>query len=407
VGGNSCEGNPDLRRHLQLAVVLGAAALALPLYAQETHLQREGNAWVEVVSGALTSARNLKVSTDFGTVVVRGGSPKGITYTVRKRAAWGTEATARHQFELFNVHAFQKGDFAVLEGECSGSERINVEIAVNVPRDLAVAKVETRGGRVSISDIAGRAEAETSGGPIHLSDIGGDVRAETSGGSIDAGNIGGDLKLETAGGSIVVRSAAGKIYAETAGGSIEVGSATQSAILQTAGGSIQVKKCGGDLKAETAGGSVDIGDVGGGAVLETSGGSIRLASANGLVRAETSGGGIRLNRLTRGVTAKTAAGSIQAEFIASRNNFSDSYLETSVGDVIVYLPADLPVTVRASIDAAMGHKMVSDFPEVKVSSEGGDFGPREIYGQGAINGGGPVLKISTTAGNVELRRGKR
>jgi len=186
-----------------------------------------------------------------------------------------------------------------------------------------------------------------------------------------------------------------------------VGSSTQSAYLSTAGGSIQVKRCDGDLRAATAGGSVEVGDVGGGAILETFGGSIRLTSAKGVVRATTSGGGIRLTGLTHGVTAKTAAGPIYAEFTAGNGSFTESYLETSVGDVIVYLPPNLPVTVRATIDAALGHKLVTDFPAVNVTQEGGDWGPREIYGQGAINGGGPLLKIHTTAGNIELRRGKR
>ena len=126
-----------------------------------------------------------------------------------------------------------------------------------------------------------------------------------------------------------------------------------------------------------------------------------------MVRATTSGGGIRLTGLTHGVMAKTAAGPIYAEFVASKSSFSESNLETSVGDVVVYLPPDLPVTVRATIDSAMGHRMISDFPEVKVSSEGGNWDAREVYGQGAINGGGPLLKIRTTAGNIELRRGKR
>jgi len=368
---------------------------------------RSGNGWVEVVSGTLPSLRNLKVSTEFGAVTVRGGAPQGITYTVRKRLNSGSESHARRQFDLFTVSGYQKGDFAVLEGECSGAEKISVDITVNVPRDLAFARIETRGGIVEAANIAGRVEAETAGGSIRINDVGGAVKAETSGGSIDVGNVGGDLKLETAGGSINIRSVNGKIRAETAGGSIEVGSATQSAYLSTAGGSIQVRKCNGDLRASTAGGSVEIGDVGGGATLETSGGSIRVASAKGVVRATTSGGGIHLNGLTHGVSAKTAAGPIYAEFTASKGNFSESYLETSVGDVIVYLPPDLPVTVRATIDAAMGHKMITDFAEVKVTQEGGEWGPREIYGQGAINGGGPLLKIRTTAGNIELRRGKR
>ncbi|HYN14518.1 MAG TPA: hypothetical protein VES66_01860 [Terriglobales bacterium] len=395
-----------MKRHYQLAVLLALAAWAAPLWAQDSHVMRSGSGWVEVVSGTLPSLRNLKVGTDFGAVTVRGGSPQGITYTVRKRLNSGSENYARRQFELFMVRASQKGDFAVLEGECSGAEKISVDISVNVPRDLAFVKVATRGGRVEVANLAGRLEAETAGGSIHINDIGGAVRAETSGGSIEVGNVGSDLRLETAGGSISIRSAGGKVHAETAGGSIEVGSATQSAYLSTAGGGIQVKKCDGELRAATAGGSVEIGDVGGGATLETSGGSIRLASAKGVVRATTSGGSIHLNGLTHGVTAKTAAGPIYAEFTATKGNFSESYLETSVGDVIVYLPPDLPVIVRAVIDAAMGHKMITDFSEVKITSEGGEWA-REIYGQGAINGGGPLLKIRTTAGNIELRRGKR
>ena len=396
-----------MKRHHQVAVLLAVVAWVAPLWAQDSHVMRSGNGWVEVVSGSLASLRNLKVETDFGSVTVRGGSPQGITYTVRKRLNSGSESHARHQFELFTVHGYQKADFALLQGECAGSEKIAVEITVNVPRDLAFAKVETRGGSVEVAGIAGRVEAETAGGSVRINDIGGPVNAATSGGSIDVGNVGGDVKLETAGGGITIRSVSGKVRAETAGGGIELGSATQSVYLSTAGGSIQVKKCDGELRASTAGGSVEVGDVGGGATLETFGGSIRLASAKGVVRATTSGGGIRLTGLTHGVTAKTAAGPIYAEFTAGKSIFSESYLETSVGDVIVYLPPDLPVTVRATIDVAMGHRMVSDFPEVKINSEGGEWGSREVYGQGAINGGGPLLKIRTTSGNIELRRGKK
>lgn len=396
-----------MKLHYQVVALLALAAWTAPLRAQDTRLMRSGNAWVEVVRGSLPALRNLKVSTDFGAVSVRGGSPQGITYTVRKRLSSNSESYARRQFDLFTVHAYQKADFAILEAECSGAEKISVDITVNVPRDLAFAKLETRGGSVEVANIAGRVEAETAGGSMHIVDIGGAVHAQTSGGSIEVGNIGGDSKLETAGGSISIRSVVGKIQAETAGGSIELGSATQSAYLSTAGGSIQVKKCDGELRASTAGGSVEIGDVGGRAILETSGGSIRLLSARDVVRASTSGGGIRLTGLTRGVTARTAAGPIYAEFTADKGSFSESYLETNVGDVIVFLPPSLPVTVRATIDAAMGHRLLSDFPDVKITQEGGEWGAREIYGQGAINGGGPLLKIRTTAGNIELRRGKR
>jgi hypothetical protein len=108
------------------------------------------------------------------------------------------------------------------------------------------------------------------------------------------------------------------------------------------------------------------------------------------------------------VRAETAAGPITAEFVGKSGDFTESSLTTSVGDIIVYLPADLHVTVRASIETAMGHKIKSnDFPELKITSEGGNWGPKEIYATGQLNGGGPILKISTTMGNIELRKGSR
>ena len=200
-----------MKPHHQLAVLLLAlAAWAAPLSAEDSQVMRSGNGWMEVVSGTLPAARNLKVDLEFGAVSVRGGSSQGITYTVRKRLNSGSESHARRQFELFTVRASQKSDLAVLEGECSGAEKISVEVTLNVPRELAFAKVETRGGRVEMANIAGRVEADTAGGSVIINDIGGAVKAETSGGSIEVGNVGGDLRLETAGGSINVRSVGGR-----------------------------------------------------------------------------------------------------------------------------------------------------------------------------------------------------
>jgi DUF4097 and DUF4098 domain-containing protein YvlB len=402
-----------VKRFINIAAVLALAALwVVPVVAQESRVLREGNAWVQVVTGSVPAAKNLKLFTDRGSVTVRGGQQQNITYTIRKRAYTDSEKTAQRQFEAFSLRAAQKGDFVVLEGNCPGPDdylrrKLSVDITVETPRDLAIVKLMTLGGSVTVHNIAGKVLAETAGGSITMNDIGAGIYAQTHGGSIDVGNAGGDMKLETAGGGITIRTANGQVLAQTAGGSIDLGTALQNAVLETAGGSIQVRKCGGELRASTAGGSVEVGEVGGAAILETAGGSIRLAGATGTVRATTSGGGIRLQQLSRGAFAETAAGPVFAEFVGQRNNFTESVLETTVGDIVVYISADLGVTVRAFIEAASGHSIRSEFSELKITSEGGDYGPREIYGQGAINGGGPLLKIRTTTGNIELRRGKR
>ena len=140
--------------------------------------------------------------------------------------------------------------------------------------------------------------------------------------------------------------------------------------------------------------------------METGGGSIRLASAKGAVRAETGGGSIELNGVPS-ARAETGGGGIVAKFVSSTGERTDSLLETSAGDITVYLVSNLNISIRASIEMANGHKIHSDFPEIKIMTEGDEGEPKTITGEGNLNGGGPVLKVRTTTGDIWLRRTSR
>jgi len=70
----------------------------------------------------------------------------------------------------------------------------------------------------------------------------------------------------------------------------------------------------------------------------------------------------------------------------------------------VYLAPNVSLSIRASIDVANGHSIHSDFPEIKVTIEGGDYGPKTVTAEGNLNGGGPVLKVQTTTGDISFRR---
>jgi len=72
----------------------------------------------------------------------------------------------------------------------------------------------------------------------------------------------------------------------------------------------------------------------------------------------------------------------------------------------VYLAPDVHLTIRASIEVANGHMIHSDFPEIRVTAEGGDYGPKTYTAEGSLNGGGPVLKVRTTTGDITFRRGR-
>jgi DUF4097 and DUF4098 domain-containing protein YvlB len=336
---------------------------------------------------------------------VQGGS-QGIGYVIRNKSYEGSEERARKQFESYKISSYVRGDTAWIVGEWEAGRphKFSSDVTVTVPRDMDLVKIETEGGEIVTTGISGRLEAESGGGTIHLDDIGGAINAETGGGGIDVGNVGGELTVRTGGGSIHIGSAKGKVVAESGGGNVMLVSGEQGASLQTGGGSIHVDKCTGQVKAETGGGSIELGEVGGGASMETGGGSLKLTSATGMVRAQTGGGSIELFGVPS-AHVETGAGTITAKFIAS-SSASDSQLETGAGDITVYLAPSMHVTLRASIEAASGHRISSDFPDFKVTSEGGQWEPKLISAEGSLNGGGPVLKIRTTMGNIYIRRGQ-
>jgi DUF4097 and DUF4098 domain-containing protein YvlB len=388
------------------AVITSLPSIAL---AQQVRVYAQGSGWVQEITGSLSGARNLHVKVDMGAVRIQGGSQAEITYVIRNTSYGTDEQQARREFDAYKITASTRGDTAMVAGNWQGGRHkiCSSEFVINVPKDLELAKVETSGGGVNVIGIAGRVEAESGGGKIHLDDIGGSVHAETGGDSIEMGTVAGEVRLETGGGKITINNAKSKVIASTGGGNILLISSAQGATLETGGGNIEVRQCGGSLKVSTGGGNIELGDIAGPVQIETGGGSIRLASAKGVVRAETGAGRIELNGVSS-ARAETGAGGITARFVRASGTQSDSSLETSAGDIVVYLTPDVAISVRASIDLANGHAIHSDFNDIHVTSEGGDWpGPRTMTAEGNLNGGGPTLKVRTATGNIQILRASR
>jgi hypothetical protein len=147
-----------------------------------------------------------------------------------------------------------------------------------------------------------------------------------------------------------------------------------------------VGRCDGQIKASTGGGSIELKDIDGPAQVDSGGGSIRV----GPVR-----GGLQVN---------TGSGPIVVDLAKGGEAFTDSRLETSAGDIVVYIPDDLAVTIRAAVEVARGFGIRSDFPAVKVTNGDQRWGPHETFAEGSLNGGGPVLHVHTTNGTIEFKR---
>ncbi len=402
----------QLKHALQIVGLAGVLALLAPLgfvlsaQAQETHVSREGGTWGQEITGSLAAVRNLRIKVDMGSVVVHGSQQQGISYVVHTHFGNSSEQDARRQFEQYKITAYVKGDTAWVVGDWQGGRRprhFSGEFNITVPREMALVKLETDGGNVETTGVAGRVEAGSGGGSMHLDDIGGGVYAETGGGSIDVGTVNGDLGLHTGGGPIEVHRANGKVIAETGGGSVEIQSCGQGAVVETGGSNITVRHCNGKVKVSTGGGSVDLSDIGGPADIETGGGSIKLSSAKGHVHAETGGGGIELLGVPS-ARAETGAGGITVKLVNTGGERHDSDLETGAGDITVYLASDVAVNVRASVDMGNGHHITSDFPDIRIGSEGDKWGPKTLTAEGKLNGGGPALKVHTSTGDICFKR---
>jgi DUF4097 and DUF4098 domain-containing protein YvlB len=391
-----------LKRSPQFVGLLYAVAVLAPLaVAQETHAGTSSQA----SSGTLAAARNVRVKVDMGAVRVHGGSQSNITY-VAQGHSYSSEPERRRG--SFKINSYVRGDTAWIVAEWEGGRprKFSGEFVIDIPRDTALVKVETGGGAVEATGITGRVEIESGGGKIHVDDIGSSVDVQTGGDAIDVGTVGGDLKLETGGGNISIGSVKGMIKAETGGGNVIVLSGGMGAVIEAAAGTVEIKRCGGKVKATTGGGSISLGDIAGPAEIETGGGSIRLTSAKGRVGANAGAGTIELYGVPS-ARVETGAGGITVKFINTGAERNDSMLETAAGDVTVYLAPDVAISVRASVDLGNGHHITSDFSDIHIAAEGGQWAPRTLTAEGKLNGGGPMLKVRTTTGDICFRRAKQ
>lgn len=383
------------------------AVLGLPLTAQQGPISRDGRYWVQNVEGAAEAPRLGRLRVDaVGSVTVRGEPGDQIRYTVRKRVRAESEAEARRLLERARIRASQQSSTFVLAvesiqcGRCSFS----ADIQMTVPRSTEETILETHGGSLEAYDVDGRVNAETAGGSIQMDRIGRSVRAATAGGSITLGTIGGPVHGETAGGSIRLGSVRGDAVLSTSGGNIEADSVEGRLRAETAGGSIRARRVTQNVTAETAGGSIHLGQIGGSVTAETAGGSITVEAAAGGVRAENANGSIKLMDVSGSLRAATAAGNILAQLMANRP-IADSLLETSMGNIVVLIPDGLRLTIRADVDVASGvNRIQCDFPEIIIRIQDHGPGPRAVVAEGALNGGGPLLRIRNTTGTIQIKR---
>jgi TonB family protein len=294
-----------------------------------------------------------------------------------------------------------------------------VQFEIAVPRNYSV-EVKTEAGDIETEDIGGVAALTTQGGIIRAGRIGFGVsgpakgtserlvaRLETEGGHIQVQDVAGDLKAFTAGGHINAGNIAGDASLRSGGGHIRAGQIGGRADLDTDGGNITVGQAGNLVSVRTGGGQIDFGEVRGSVRAQTGGGGIRIMYVSGPMEVESSAGSICLTRVAGTVRAATAGGTITAWINPDAPSSGGkvqlpglSQLTSGNGDIIVFLPRNLAADIDAQVESG-GERRIEADPALALQIQNRGNGP--VRATGALNGGGPPLKLRTTAGKIRLQ----
>ncbi len=408
-------------------------------------------------SGALATRDGLELTltADTGNIHIFTDATGTLRYAARVEAEAGDQAATL--VKEFSLTARTNARGIVLAGhmpKLRDAERVWVTYEVHVPRQYNL-KVSTQAGDITTQDIDGTVALSTGGGNIEAGRIGvpgGQTQEKsaefvallnTAGGHITAGDVAGGLRATTGGGHINVGDIAGEAVLRSGGGDLHAGRLGGLAQLTTGGGNIVATSADAGVDAESAGGRIEFGEVAGAVDIRTGGGGVRIARLAGPTEIDSRDGGltlagvnvpVRASALAGGVTAwlspefgrgertnsvvpsgaaspgtaPSGASSVGHGLRAMRGTGAApdlqnlSEITSGQGDITVYVPHDIALTIDALIEPGSGGRITADpaLPLRTTDEHGLDAATRHAHC--ALNGGGQVLHLRT-AGNIQLR----
>ena len=180
----------------------------------------------------------------------------------------------------------------------------------------------------------------------------------------------------------------------TSGGDIKLESINGQARLRTSGGDLKLDRIEGEVDGGTSGGNISLTEGTAKVKLTTSGGDIRVDRAGGEAQLSTSGGDIVIKSVRDRLTASTSGGDIHASIEGGLKG--DCKLSTSGGEVVV------SVDKNAAFDLD-SHTSGGDVDAAGITITIEKGGLRKSYLAGKVNGGGPLLSLGSSGGDIRIR----
>ncbi len=182
------------------------------------------------------------------------------------------------------------------------------------------------------------------------------------------------------------------LHLHTKNGDISVANVDGGVQLETVSGDVHVKEVAGELAITTAGGEIEATKVTGDLKLQTGGGDVMVINAVGSVDVATTGGDVEIKSVKGKIVAASDRGDI-AVSVSGRNK--GLQLNAESGDIDIFLTG----AVNGNIDAQ------TNKGEVQLSNTKGFRGNiKRKSVNGALNGGGSLIKAKTVSGTITIKR---
>jgi TonB family protein len=408
-----------------LAVLLFSAPRILAAF--DLPVTAGGRRTVSQQNGVQTirDGQRVRVTLEMGDVHVLTQTHGEVRYRLRVEAPASSvvKTAAQAPFELTARGGSEGVNLTGRNVRGQPSDRFWVTLELEVPRSTPL-EISTQGGNIDVQDIDGRLVLESAGGNLSAGKVGASARLQTAGGHIAVQDVAGDLVATTGGGHIAAGYIQGDAQLTSSGGHIRAARVDGTARLITRGGNIFLDHSGARLVASSGGGRIVVGEATGELDARSEGGGVRVWRVAGPAQIATTGGAIYLTGISSRVRASTAAGGITARFaspaavIAPHSPQEKSgppqaaapvvattlgEFQCSGGDITVFLPKEMGITLDAAIEGGENFRILVDPAlELKLNLDEASRG-RLLRAAGALQGGGPLLRLRATAGNILLR----
>ncbi len=160
-------------------------------------------------------------------------------------------------------------------------------------------------------------------------------------------------------------------------------------------GNIDIEGQRSDVRANASSGDIELADIWGAIDAGTSSGSIRVEDSKSDIIARSSSGSIRIVEAHGAVESlRTSSGRIYVELEEVDQDASEMSLQSSSGDISLFLPTDIDAEVDIRTDSG---RISTDF---RITVEG-TFEKNEL--RGIIGAGGILIRLRASSGDVSLR----